>query len=74
MIDATEILNVSAIKIPSEIKFIGLDKKNQIDCTLQGAIEYDYEHCTSQAHISALLEQNKLLLNRYFSFYKVSDW
>ena len=42
MIDATEILNVSAIKIPSEIKFIGLDKKNQIDCALQVAIEYDY--------------------------------
>ena len=74
MIDATEILNVSAIKIPSEIKFIGLDKKNQIDCALQGAIEYDFEQCTTQTQIDALLEQNKLLLNRYFSLYKIADW
>ena len=74
MIDASDILNVSSIKIPNEIKFVGLDKKDEMDCALQDAIEYDFEHCTNQAHINALLEQNKLLLNRYFSLYKIADW
>ena len=74
MIDASDILNVSSIKISNEIKFVGLDKKDEMDCALQDAIEYDFEHCTNQAHISALLEQNKLLLNRYFSLYKIADW
>ena len=74
MIDASVILNTSAIKVPNEIEFVGLDKKDEVDCALKDAIEYDFELCTSSAHINSLMEQNMLLLNRYFNLYKIADW
>ncbi|MGB4811638.1 MAG: hypothetical protein WBP13_04025 [Methylophilaceae bacterium] len=77
MIDASDILGSSINKIDDAkigIKFIGLDKKDEINCALKDAIEYDVEHCTSAPHINKMLEQNKILLNRYFGLYKIMDW
>jgi len=77
MIDRFYDLNKSDIanqsgKHPNEVKFVGLNKVDEIDCNSKGAIEYDFV-CTSADHIKDLVSKNRLLLDRYFALYKIMD-
>lgn len=79
MIDRFYDLNNSDItsqsdKHPNEVKFVGLNKVNEIDCNSKDAIEYDFDHCTNADHIKDLVSKNRLLLDRYFALYKIMDW
>lgn len=58
----------------NEVKFVGLNKLDEIDCNSKDAIEYDFDNCTSANHIKDLIDKNKLLLDRYFALYKIMGW
>jgi hypothetical protein len=57
----------------NELNFIGIDKLNEVDCILQDAIEVDSSHCTTLDQIDSLITRNNVLLNRYYSLYKIMD-
>lgn len=57
-----------------KLAFVGLEKADEIACNQPAAIQYDLEQCINSTKAIQLLEQNKVLLNRYLSLLKLIDW